>query len=160
MTLTTSRADFESARTAQAVVPVCREVFTDADTPVSIYRKVAGSRTGTFLLESAEQGGVWTRFSFVGAGSFGVLGERDGRACWTPSDPGIDEARLLPGGVSSLAPVEALRAVYERWRSPQIPGLPPLASGFVGYLGWETVREFERLSATDPQRARTCPRRG
>jgi len=145
VTLTTSRADFESARTAQAVVPVCREVFTDADTPVSIYRKVAGSRTGTFLLESAEQGGVWTRFSFVGAGSFGVLGERDGRACWTPSDRGIDEARLLPGGVGGLAPVEALRAVYERWRSPQIPGLPPLASGFVGYLGWETVREFERL---------------
>lgn len=162
MSNTTTRAEFESERMAHAVIPVRREIFADADTPVSIYRKVAGSRVGTFLLESAEQGGVWTRFSFVGAGSFGVLGERDGRAQWTPSthafgaadangaqplgEP-LAEDRLLPGGVSALQPVAALRAAYERWKAPQIPGLPPLASGFVGYLGWETVRQFERLES-------------
>ncbi|GAA2182200.1 anthranilate synthase component I [Leucobacter tardus] len=146
MTLTTTRAQFAAARSTHAVIPVCREIFADADTPVGIYRKVAASRPGTFLLESAEQGGVWTRFSFVGAGSFGVLGERDGHAHWTiDPDGGVDEDRLLAGGVSSMQPVEALRAVVERWRSPGVPGLPPLASGFVGYLGWETVRQFEQL---------------
>lgn len=146
MSLTTTRAAFDAARDAQSVIPVCREVFADADTPVSIYRKVAGSRRGTFLLESAEQGGVWTRFSFVGAGSFGVLTERDGHACWIPeAGKGVDEERLLPGGVEGLAPAEALRAAYERWRQEPVPGLPPLASGFVGYLGWDTVRQFERL---------------
>lgn len=146
MTLTTTRAAFDAARTTHAVIPVCREVFADADTPVSIYRKAAASRNGTFLLESAEQGGVWTRFSFVGAGSFGVLGERDGNAHWAPgSTDTVTAERLLPGGVASLTPVAALQAVYERWRAPQVPGLPPLASGFVGYLGWDTVREFERL---------------
>jgi anthranilate synthase component 1 len=147
VTLTTSRAAFDAARASHAVIPVCREIFADADTPVGIYRKVAASRPGTFLLESAEQGGVWTRFSFVGAGSFGVLGERGGRAHWKPGTSGtaVDGERLLPGGVSALQPVEALRAVYERWRAPQVAGLPPLASGFVGYLGWETVRQFERL---------------
>lgn len=144
MTLTTTRTAFESARTSHTVIPVCREVFTDADTPVNIYRKVAASRLGTFLLESAEQGGVWTRFSFVGAGSFGVLTERDGHAHWVPSDV-MDQQRLLPGGVESLEPAEALRAAYERWQQSPIPELPPLASGFVGYLGWETVRQFERL---------------
>ncbi|MEJ6489324.1 anthranilate synthase component I [Leucobacter sp. USCH14] len=146
MSLTTTRAAFDAARDSHAVIPVCREIFADADTPVGIYRKVAGSRPGTFLLESAEQGGVWTRFSFVGAGSFGVLGERDGRAHWTP-DPAFDvsASRLLPGGVATLAPVAALSAIYERWQSPQVAGLPPLASGFVGYLGWETVRQFEKL---------------
>ncbi|MCB1273173.1 MAG: chorismate-binding protein, partial [Leucobacter sp.] len=146
MSLTTSRADFDAAFETRAVIPVCREIFADADTPVSIYRKAAAGRPGTFLLESAEQGGVWTRFSFVGAGSFGVLTEREGRAHWVPeAGKGVDEERLLPGGVAELAPVEALRAVYERWRAPQVPGLPPLASGFVGYLGWDTVRQFERL---------------
>lgn len=146
MSLTTTRADFDSARSTHTVIPVCREVFADADTPVSIYRKVAASRPGTFLLESAEQGGVWTRFSFVGAGSFGVLTERDGRAHWAESEGrGVDQARLLPGGVSALGPAEALRAVYERWHQPPMPDLPPLASGFVGYLGWDTVRQFERL---------------
>ena len=142
---TTTREEFESARSVHAVIPVCREIFADADTPVSIYRKVAASRRGTFLLESAEQGGVWTRFSFVGAGSFGVLGERDGKAHWVASSGEVSEERLLPGGISSLAPLEALHAVYQRWQAPQVPGLPPLASGFVGYLGWETVRQLERL---------------
>lgn len=146
MSLTTTRADFDAARATHAVVPVCREVFADAQTPVGIYRSVAASRPGTFLLESAEQGGVWTRFSFIGAGSFGVLSERDGAALWIPNPAGgISEERLLAGGVARLAPVEALAAVYERWRSAPLPGLPPLATGFVGYLGWETVRQFERL---------------
>lgn len=158
MSNTTTRDDFHQARREHAVIPVRREIFADADSPVSIYRKVAGSRTGTFLLESAEQGGVWTRFSFVGAGSFGVLGERDGFAQWTPSGsgggsgsaaPSLTSERLLPGGVEQLRPVEALRAAYERWKAPQVPGLPPLASGFVGYLGWETVRQFEKLEARD-----------
>lgn len=155
MSLTTSRAAFETARASHSVIPVCREVFADADTPVSIYRKVAGSRPGTFLLESAEQGGVWTRFSFVGAGSFGVLTERDGRACWLPETAkGVDAERLIPGGVAHLEPAAALREVYEQWRQAPMEGLPPLVSGFVGYLGWETVRQFERLSeppAAGPQ---------
>ncbi|MGD9606617.1 MAG: anthranilate synthase component I [Leucobacter sp.] len=146
MTLTTSRAAFDAARSTRTVISVCREVFADADTPVSIYRKVAADRPGTFLLESAEQGGVWTRFSFVGAGSFGVLTERDGAAAWVPeAGKNVDEDRLLPGGLEGLAPAEALRAVTERWRQAPDPALPPLASGFVGYLGWETVRQFERL---------------
>jgi len=146
VSLTTERAAFDAARETQLVIPVCREVFADADTPVSIYRKVAASRPGTFLLESAEQGGVWNRFSFVGAGSFGVLTERDGRAHWIPeAGKQVDEHRLLPGGVAAREPVDALRAVVDRWRTPQVDGLPPLASGFVGYLGWETVRQFERL---------------
>src|SRR5690606_1832477 len=55
------------------------------------------------------------------------------------------QQRLLPGGVDALAPAEALREVYQRWQQPPMPELPPLASGFVGYLGWDTVRQFERL---------------
>lgn len=148
MSTTTPRDAFDAARSTHRVIPVCREIFADGDTPVSIYRKVAQSRPGTFLLESAEQGGVWTRFSFVGAGTFGTLGELEGRAVWRPaetSDEAVTEDRLLPGGVSGLAPVEALREVYERWKSAPLPGMPPLASGFVGYMGWETVRQFERL---------------
>lgn len=147
-TTTTTRAEFAAGYGAQPVTSVCRVIFADGDTPVSIYRKVTASRPGTFLLESAEQGGVWTRFSFVGAGSFGVLGERDGRAHWQPA--GLSEERLLPGGVGGLAPLEALGAAYERWASAPLPGLPPLTSGFVGFVGWDAVRELETLPAAVP----------
>ena len=37
-----------------------RRLLADAETPLGVYRKLAGSRPGTFLLESAEHGGVWT----------------------------------------------------------------------------------------------------
>ena len=146
MTLTTTRTDFDTSLQHNPVVSVCREIFADSDTPASIYRKVADSRPGTFLLESAEQGGVWTRFSFVGAGSFGVLGEREGRAAWDPApDSPLTEERLLAGGISHLAPLEALEALYTTWKSEQVPGLPPLTSGFVGYVGWDTIRQIQSL---------------
>ena len=126
-------------------MPVCRELFADADTPVSIYRKLANNRPGTFLLESAAQG-IFDRYSFVGTRLFGVLTEKDGRALWQQAENSdLTEERLLPGGVSQLQPAAALTAVYDRWQTPAHPGLPPLASGFVGYLGWESVTEFENI---------------
>lgn len=150
MNLTTTRAAFDVAATTNPIVSVCREVFADSDTPASIYRKVAASKPGTFLLESAEQGGVWTRFSFVGAGTFGVLSERDGAAFWqeTPGSA-MSEQRLLPGGLSGREPLEAVHAAYEHWKAEQVPGLPPLTSGFVGYIGWDTIRQIEELPAPD-----------
>lgn len=147
MSLTTTRQEFENLRKSNPMVSVCREIFADADTPVGIYRKVvaAGSspETGAFLLESASQGGVWSRFSFVGAGSFGVLTEAEGKAKWRQSDDSpLSEERLLSGGISHLQPLEALEAVYKKWESEQVAGLPPLTSGFVGFVAWEAIREI------------------
>ena len=48
------------------VIPVVRRLLADGETPVGVYRKLADDRPGTFLLESAEHGGVWSRYSFVG----------------------------------------------------------------------------------------------
>jgi anthranilate synthase component 1 len=134
---------FSSLRGKNKVISVVRVLFADSDTPVNIYRKAAKSRPGTFLLESAEQGGVWTRFSFVGCGSFGVLGEEDGKAHWQPF--GLSEEQLLPGGVSHLAPLDALERVYDAWASPAPAELPPLAAGLVGFIGWDSVRQIEHL---------------
>jgi len=55
------------------VIPVVRRLMGDAETPVGVYRKLAGDRPGTFLLESAEHGGVWSRWSIVGAASRATL---------------------------------------------------------------------------------------
>jgi anthranilate synthase component 1 len=39
----------------------------------------------------------------------------------------------------------AVEAVLARYRSPSLPELPPLHGGLVGYLGYDVVREVERL---------------
>ena len=52
---------FEELAIDRRVIPVVRRVLADAETPLGVYRKLAGDAPGTFLLESAEHGGVWSR---------------------------------------------------------------------------------------------------
>jgi anthranilate synthase component 1 len=119
------------------VIPVTRRLLADGETPVGLYRKLAGDRAGTFLLESAEHGRVWSRYSFVGARSHATLTVRDGQAHW------LGEA---PAGVPVDGdPLEALRATVEALQTPHLPDLPPLTGGMVGYLGYDVVRRLERL---------------
>jgi anthranilate synthase component 1 len=91
------------------------------------------------LLESAEQGKQWSRFSFVGVRSAGVLTERDGATQWLGEEiPGLTDD--LPAD-----PLAAVRMVARALRSPRRDGLPPLTGGLVGYLGYDVVRRLERL---------------
>ncbi|MGY1689638.1 anthranilate synthase component I [Geodermatophilus sp. SYSU D01105] len=135
-----SREDF--AALDQPVVPVTRRLLADAETAVGIYRKLAGNRPGTVLLESAEQGKQWSRYSFVGVRSAGVLTERDGVTEWLGEE--------LPGLTDDLPadPLDAVRTLARRLRSPRTPGLPRLTGGLVGYLGYDVVRRLERLPVT------------
>jgi anthranilate synthase component 1 len=124
------------------MVPVTRRLLADGETAVGIYRKLAGNRPGTVLLESAEQGKQWSRYSFVGVRSAGVLTERDGAALWLGEE--------LPGLTDDLPadPLGAVRTLARRLRSPRRPDLPRLTGGLVGYLGYDVVRRLERLPVT------------
>jgi anthranilate synthase component 1 len=135
----TSPSREELAGSRAPVVPVTRRLLADSETAVGIYRKLAGGRPGTLLLESAEQGKRWSRYSFVGVRSAGVLTERDGRSLWL-GDP-------LPGLTDDLPadPLAAARTLARRLRSPRTGDLPPLTGGLVGYLGYDVVRRLERL---------------
>ncbi|MGH3750642.1 MAG: anthranilate synthase component I, partial [Micromonosporaceae bacterium] len=118
------------------VIPVTRRVLADCETPIGVYRKLAGG-PGTFLLESAEQAGAWSRYSFVGVRSRACLTERDGRAVWL-GEP--------PDGVPLDGPPDvALRETVAALASARVEGLPTLSGGMVGFLGYDLVRRFERL---------------
>jgi anthranilate synthase component 1 len=144
----TSRADFRAAIAAgHRVVPVLRRLFADGETPIGVYRKLAVGKPGTFLLESAEQGGIWSRWSFVGVGSLGVLTEDAGGVTWL--DYGLSAERAL-GPDAPATSLAALAHLYERWSTPQVAGHPPLTGGLVGFIGWEAVRQLEKLPAAPP----------
>jgi anthranilate synthase component 1 len=137
--VTTPSAE-QFAKLDQPLVPVVRRLLADGETAVGVYRKLAGNRPGTFLLESAEQGKQWSRWSFVGVRCAAVLTERDGRTLW------------LGEGAPDLPedPLEAVRVLARRLRSPRDADLPPLTGGLVGYLGYDVVRRLERLPSTAP----------
>ncbi|MDQ1633787.1 MAG: anthranilate synthase component, partial [Frankiaceae bacterium] len=135
-TLVPDRETFGKLAAEYPVVPVTRRVLADGETPVGTYRKLAGG-PGTFLLESAEPGRAWSRYSFIGVRSVTTLSERDGEAVWSSPPP-----LGLPTGGNSL---EVLRACAHGLRAPRLEGMPPLMGGLVGYLAYDFVRRIERL---------------
>ncbi len=128
---------FRALARTRRVIPVTRRLLADGETPVGLYRKLAGNRPGTFLLESAEHGRVWSRYSFVGARCRATLTERDGQAHWLGEPP--------VGVPTDGDPLVALRETIEVLRTPRLPDLPPLTGGLVGYLAYDVVRRLERL---------------
>ena len=114
----TTRDEFDALLPDHRVVPVIRELFADGETPVGIYRKLAQGAPGTFLLESAEQGGIWSRYSFIGVSSFGVLTQRGADVVWL--DYGLPAERAL-GADSPTTPLAALEHLHARWATPRIP---------------------------------------
>ncbi|WP_265446821.1 anthranilate synthase component I [Flexivirga meconopsidis] len=119
------------------VIPVVRRLLADGETPLGIYRKLAGQRPGTFLLESAEHGGVWSRYSIIGAASSATLTETGGRAHWIGAAPA--------GVPTDGAPTDVLAETLQVLATPRIPGLPPLTGGLVGAVTYDAVRRWEKL---------------
>ena len=122
------------------VIPVSRKLLADGETPIGVYRKLAKNQPGTFLLESAEHGGTWSRYSFIGAHSQTTLTEINGKAAWLGKPPA--------GVPTDMDPLEALRASVSHLHSPIIEGLPPLTGGLVGYMSYDSVRRLEKIGAT------------
>lgn len=134
-----TREEFRSLATTHTVVPVWAEMLADLETPVAAYMKLVGDKPG-FLLESVEHGERWSRYSFVGRDPLATLTLRDGRIVSTGKVPdGVPRDRGI------LAAMEELLRIY---RAPLLPDLPPLQSGLVGYLGYDVVREIEKLGAS------------
>jgi anthranilate synthase component I len=131
------RGELERLATTHRLVPITRTLFADSETPVGVYRKLAAGRPGTFLLESAEPGASFSRWSFVGVNAAASLSVAGGEARWTGD---------VPDGVPTAG--DPLAVLGEAWRAlkgSRLPGLPPLTGGFVGYLGYDVVRRIERL---------------
>ena len=141
--VTPTREEFVAMAPGRRVIAVTRRIMADAETPVGLYRKLAQDRPGTFLLESAEHGGVWSRYSIVGVRSHGVLTERAGRAVWTGGEPPV-------GIPTDGEPLEVLAETLRVLHTPREPGLPPLSSGLVGFVSYDAVRRWERLPDGNP----------
>ncbi len=137
-TLRPSRDEFVGLARDHTVVPVWREVLADLETPVSAFAKLVGVSGGEgFLLESVEHGERWGRFSFIGRDPALTLVARGRRVEFTGTPP-----PGVPDGDGALAALDALTSWY---RAPQLAELPPFHGGLVGYLGYDVVREIERL---------------
>jgi anthranilate synthase component 1 len=133
-----SRDEFRSLARTYTVVPVWRELVADLTTPVAAFARLCRNGEPGFLLESVEHAERWSRWSFVGRRAAATLVSIDGTV--------HVEGGALPAQVRTDAGIlAALEDVLDRYRSPRLDDLPPLHGGLVGYLGYDVVREVERL---------------
>jgi anthranilate synthase component 1 len=121
-------------------------LVADLETPVSAFLKIAGGRPMSFLLESVEGGAVRGRYSVIGLDPDIVWRANGARAeinCAAHTAP----AQFTP---CAEPPLDALRALIAQSRIDLPPGLPPMAAGVFGYLGYDMVRLMEDLPAANP----------
>src|SRR6266487_450097 len=125
------------------IVPVIREVVTDADTPVAAFAKIARPPFA-FLLESLVGGERWARYTFLGT---------EPREAWRYRGTRIDRWTPATGWAPAGETQEPIAHLADRMRalpSVAVPGLPRFAGGAVGYLGYDVVRTIERLPNAPP----------
>ena len=142
MPITPSFAEFERLAGKGSLIPLSCEVLADQDTPVSAYLKLRKGKHG-FLLESVEGGERWARYSFLGTGVSSVFRSK-GRLV----EIFENNRRLFRGSVTD--PFEAFREHMKRYKPAPVRGLPRFYGGAVGYVGYDTIRFFEKL----PERSR------
>lgn len=134
------------------LIPVYREVLADLETPISVFLKLCQEEAGAFLLESVEGGEKVARYSFLGCRPLLTLANRDGVSHVLAGDTasqyrtvgqvtGAAEAERLEGD-----PLSHLREVLQRYKVYQPQGVPRFFGGAVGYMGYDAVRNYERLS--------------
>src|SRR5882724_10297383 len=139
--LTPSASDFDAfAAQGFNLVPVCREIAADLETPVSAFLKVARGDY-SFLLESVRGGEKWGRYTFLGSEPSMVIRARKNRMDIIRPGRGVE--------VRSVAnSFEELRAEVKRFRTPELPNLPRFFGGAVGFLAYDIVRCFEKIPET------------
>jgi anthranilate synthase component I len=125
---------------------VVERMVADLETAVSAHMKLARLGGPTFLLESVEGGAVRGRYSMIGLKPDLIWRAHDGQA-EINRQALTDPERFQP---ESAHPLASLRALVNESRIPQPDGMPPMAAGLFGYLGYDMVREMERLAAAKP----------
>ncbi len=144
-----SKKEFLDLASKFQVVPIVESVFSGTETPLTIFEKLASSEPGSFLLESAEAG-VWSRYSFVGVHNRGFLTVANDEVSWSSES----DASPLPSrsqSIKGLSGLDALEMIQQSWKAAPATDLPPLVSGLVGLLGWDTVHQIERLGIRKPK---------
>ena len=137
------RERFNTLADTYNVIPVCREILADMETPVSLLKKCydddgRGPRTPIFLLESVEGGEKWGRYSFLGTSARAdvkVFADR-----MTIAESGQEEQIAHDGD-----PLSALKTFMGRFNPAEMTDLPRFWGGLVGYLTYEMVSFFERI---------------
>jgi anthranilate synthase component I len=131
-----SRKEFLALAKEHTLVPVCRTLTADLETPVSAFLRAAWPERECFLLESVEGGEQVGRYTFIGLQPFKRIVAR-GRAIT------ITEGKRVSRVDGDI--FDVLRQALSGHKPARLKGLPPFTAGAVGFFSYDAVRQIERL---------------
>ena len=131
-----SRKEFLDLARAHTLVPVCRTLMADLETPVSAFLRAAWAERECFLLESVEGGEQVGRYTFIGLTPFKRIVARGRKIAITEGR----KTTHIEGDIFAV-----LRDALSGHKPARLKGLPPFTAGAVGYLAYDAVRQIERL---------------
>lgn len=120
------------------LIPVHHEFLADTETPVSVYLKLKND-SYAYLLESAEGGKRWGRYSFIGCGPYLRAISRNGHM--EIQEEG-HEKKVLKDVTN---PLTVIRTLCKKFRPVSLEDLPPFQGGLVGFFNYDLVRKWEHL---------------
>ena len=113
------------------IIPVCKEIYADVITPITLLRKIAAVSKRYYLLESVEGGEKWGRYSFLGFDPImRVTCSMDQVTIETEEGTKVKHTKK---------PLEIIREILKGMKAPKIKGIPPFAGGFVGYFAYSMI---------------------
>jgi anthranilate synthase component I len=134
-----SRKEFLALAKEHTLVPVCRTLTADLETPVSAFLRAAWAEKECFLLESVEGGEQVGRYTFIGLNPYKRIVARGRQLAITEGR----KTTQIEGDVFAI-----LRDALGGHKPARLRDLPPFTAGAVGYFAYDAVRQIERLPET------------
>jgi anthranilate synthase component 1 len=131
--------EFSSACAEKDLIPVCREIVADLDTPLTLFAKVSEKHENIFLFESMEGGEKWGRYSFIGFDPLFKFISHGDKVALERCEEGQEKH------YSDANPLEVLRKLVSECNAFEDDRLPRFCGGAVGFLGYDMVRFMEDL---------------
>lgn len=139
-----SLKEFLKLSTQGNVIPVYKEIGADLDTPVSAFLKIK-KNDYAFLFESVEGQEKIARYSFLGSNPCLIFKSKaESIELIYPNQKRIKRF------VTMLSPLDEIKKIMKNFRAVCVKGLPRFYGGLVGFMGYDTVRFFERIPDKNP----------
>lgn len=137
MNITPDCREIGALAASYPVIPVCREIYADTVTPITLLQKIAALSSRYYLLESIEGGETWGRYSFLGYDPVMnvTCKNREVTLRHYRTGPEADPDQII----KTDTPYDILRTILKEYQAPKIPGLPPFTGGFVGYFSYGMI---------------------
>lgn len=111
-------------------IPICKEIYADVITPITLLRKLSQISRKYYLLESIEGGEKWARYSFLGFDPVSHV---------TCKDNIVEVDGKNPKMINTNKPLEVFKKLLFKYHAPQLSDMPPFTGGFVGYFAYSMI---------------------